>query len=157
MDSTVAMFVQAHHTILLDNFFGQCVYLGSYVNLALIFVFCLCYLWVCKEYQQMALIIGSLFSAMIILEIIRFIINSSKGVDQYFSLLTMTVYLLVANAIVDKHKDLIIAYALFISILVGVAKIYFGINLCSDVLISWVLAGLISYTYYYMKKAFITK
>lgn len=134
-------------------------YLGTYPVLGLLIIFIIGYLYLQKEYQKAMIVVAYTFTAGAVFEAVHLGFNVPKATETCVqlilnghSMLTMTVYLIVAQAMPIGHRRFLIIYAVCIALLVGICRAIIGIHYTTDVIIGWVISGAIGYAYSYSNR-----
>ncbi len=122
-------------------------HLGSYPVLLLLVIFVMAYLYLDKSYQKAMVVITFVMVSTFLLEAIRRTISTNGDHCTENNILPMTIYLILAQTMNIGHRRFLITYALVLSVLIGLAKLYIDSQSLVEILLGWFIGLFIGYLY----------
>lgn len=166
-DNSVHAWVQAHHQSTLDNFLAGITFVGSYPIMLLFAILCVGFMMFQKEYQKAAVVFCFVFTSLFVAELMKSFIGRPRPVvmeplvpvpiDNSFpceqALIATTFYLIICQALNVGQRGYLITASIFLSLLIGVSKVYIGLNYASDVIVSWVIGSIFGVAYHFINSS----
>lgn len=144
-----------------QEFMIDTVFLGSYPVIILCLIFVVIYAYLQKEYIRGMIFTAYSTAIIFLFELIRELTGIPQApkviwltIDEHdrsillgYSVMSMAMYIIIAQSIRIGQRKFVIGYAIFISILIGVARVIMGVHTATETLISWGAGILIAYFY----------
>ncbi len=136
-------------------------FLGSYPVLLLLITFASMYLYLQKEYQKAAVFITYVIASVFFFEVIRVLFGIPHAPDRIIlivgqdehpflighAIMSMPIYLILAQALNLGQKGFLIKFGFWTSILVAICRVAVGIHLATQTLICLALGIGIGFIY----------